>query len=117
MELDANCLGFRVGPLVVSDGDGGLVVAVKLQWSREGKVDLIPLVLGLCQRVEWKGDEVGRRKTIPEGLRLWHSVKTQLEGTSQLTNGEELPCRWTFELSSLEDFLVDMTHALGAEVQ
>ena len=38
MELDANCLGFRVGPLVVSDGDGRLVVAVKLQRSREGKV-------------------------------------------------------------------------------
>ena len=52
MELDADCLGFRVGPLVVSDGDGdgdgGLVVAVKLQRSREGKVDLIPLVLGPC---------------------------------------------------------------------
>ena len=81
MELDADCLGFRVGPLVVSDGDGGLVVAVKLQRSREGKVDLIPLVLGPCRRVEWKGDEVGRRKTIPEGLRLWRSVKTRSEGT------------------------------------
>ena len=36
---------------------------------------------------------------------------------SQPTNGEELPCRLTFKLSSLEDFLVDMTHVLGAEVQ
>ena len=36
---------------------------------------------------------------------------------SQPMDGEELPWRRIFEPSSLEDFLVNMTHMLGAEVQ
>jgi len=59
-------------------------------------------------------DNPGRFEIVAFGKKR---DRKELKLMSQPTNGEGLPCRRTFEPSSLEDFLVNVTHVLGAEVQ